>query len=271
MSRTNTTILPPALKKGVTIALISPSLRFNNDFPKAIARGRVCLESLGFKVKIIFTSLPQDATISDMIQVRCEELHAAFAGRGIAAVICMSGGSHANELLPLLDYSLIQAHPKIFIGYSDITFLHFLRPNGAVTPIRLSDTLVINSRAPHICTVEHNDFFFGNDTSKKPRVLVKAPSWRWLRQGRATGYLFRGTVECMVRLLGSPYIPPTWRSSILFLEAAMGDDFRSPYTVDKFRVSLADLTLMEVLRDISGLAIGGGYKYDQQMQDDLAW
>lgn len=65
------------------------------------------------------------ATIADSVRVRCEEIHAAFHDSTIAAVICTIGGAHANEMLPFLDYSLIQSNPKIFIGYSDTTFLHY--------------------------------------------------------------------------------------------------------------------------------------------------
>ena len=35
------------------------------------------------------------------------------------------GGNHSNQLLPLLDFDLIRAHPKVFQGYSDMTVLHW--------------------------------------------------------------------------------------------------------------------------------------------------
>ncbi|KAG8999988.1 hypothetical protein FRB95_011495 [Tulasnella sp. JGI-2019a] len=43
----------------------------------------------------------------------------------VKAIICTIGGHTTNELLPHLDYELIRANPKIFIGYSDITLLHY--------------------------------------------------------------------------------------------------------------------------------------------------
>ena len=36
----------------------------------------------------------------------------------------MKGGAGAYRLLPLIDYEIVQANPKVFVGYSDITALH---------------------------------------------------------------------------------------------------------------------------------------------------
>ncbi|RHZ64924.1 uncharacterized protein CDV56_107096 [Aspergillus thermomutatus] len=293
-----TAILPKPLKKGATIAFVSPSLRLNDVFPTAIERGKAYLESLGFQVEILFTSLPADATIADSVRMRCDELHKAFLDSTVTAIICTCGGSHANELLSSLDYALIRSHPKIFVGYTDITFLHFaiqtctgLRTFYGPTvlsdlsdfPAPMSFTIdhflhVLSGQGnpvgplprSAICTVEHNDFFFGNEASENRRETVDTPPWRWIRKGRATGHLYGGTVVCVVRLLGSPYVPSSWKGKILFLETAMGDDMHRPYNVANFRKSLADLALAGVLRDISGLVIGRGYKYDEQRQDDLA-
>lgn len=118
------TIIPRALKKGDKIAFISPSARLNDVLPTPLARGKAYLESLGFRVQIIFTSVAT-TTIAHSIHIRCEEFHTAFRDDTIAAIICTIGGSHAYEMLPFLDYSLIQSNPKIFVGYSDTTFLHY--------------------------------------------------------------------------------------------------------------------------------------------------
>jgi muramoyltetrapeptide carboxypeptidase LdcA involved in peptidoglycan recycling len=300
MSESTTAIVPSALKKGDTVAFVSPSLRFNNQLPTPLARGKACLESLGFRVKIFFNDLPEDYTIADSIRFRCNELHAAFTDSEVSAIICTSGGSHANELLPAIDYDLIRSHPKIFVGYSDITCLHwgiqsqtglrtFYGPTvlselaDVPAPMQLTidhflhvlcgdDKPVGPLPRPDICTFEHNDFFFGNEASKTPRPTLKAPSLRWIRKGRATGCLHGGTVEYVVRLLATPYVPQPFKdgSMILLLESAMGDNMRQPYPLDKFRQSLVELAVAGVLHNISGLVIGRSYKYDEQMLDELA-
>lgn len=298
MSDGPATIIPKALRKGDTIAFVSPSARLNEVLPTPIARGKACLESLGFQVRIIFTSLLPGTGIAGSVRARCEELHAAFGDSAIAAIICTIGGAHANEMLPFLDYALIRSNPKIFVGYSDTTFLHYAIQSSTglrtfygpsiltdlsdfPTPMQFTIDHFLhvltgagNPVGPlprsSVCSVEHSDFLFGNEASEKPRELMEPPSWRWLRKGRAAGHLYGGTVRCVVRLQGTFYAPGSWKDKILFLESSMGDDMRLPYTVDEFRGNLVDLALAGVLQDISGLVVGRGYKYDTHMQDELA-
>ncbi|GLB08365.1 hypothetical protein AtubIFM57258_004254 [Aspergillus tubingensis] len=291
------TIIPKALKKGDTVAFISPSARLNDILPAPLERGRAYLESLGFCVQIIFSN-QTTATIADSIRVRCEEIHAAFRDSTIGAIICTIGGAHANELLPFLDYSLIRSNPKIFVGYSDTTFLHYAIQSRAglrtfygpsvltdfsdfPKPIEftidhfvrvLTETAMSVGPLPRssICTKEHSDFLLSKGVIDKPREIVDSPSWRWLRRGQATGYLFGGTVPCVVRLQGTQYAPASWRDKILFLESAMGDNLQLPYSVSQFRNNLVDLALSGILHEIRGLVVGRGYKYDNHMQEELA-
>jgi muramoyltetrapeptide carboxypeptidase LdcA involved in peptidoglycan recycling len=291
-------IIPKALKKGDTIAFISPSARLNDILPTPLARGKAYLEYLGFYVQIIFTSVATPTSIKESVRIRCDELHAAFRDNSIAAIICTIGGSHANEMLPFLDYSLIQSNPKIFVGYSDTTFLHYaIQSRTGLRTFYGPSVLTDFSDSPkpiqftidhflHVLTeaenpvgplprspiyaVDHSDFFFGDEASDKPREVVEAPSWRWLRKGRATGHLYGGTIICVVRLQATNYAPSSWKGKILFLESAMGDNMKLPYSVSEFRNNLVDLALSGILHDISGLVVGRGYKYDARMQAELA-
>lgn len=43
-----------------------------------------------------------------------------------------------------------------------------------------------------------------------------------------------------------------------------------PYSMSQFRKNLVDLALSVILHDIRRLVVGGGYKYDDYMQDELA-
>ena len=66
---------------------------------------------------------------------RLRELEEMFVRDDVRAIICARGGYGANYLLPLLDIEKIKTHTKIFVGYSDITFLltRFLDAAGLVT------------------------------------------------------------------------------------------------------------------------------------------
>ncbi|KAH8693847.1 LD-carboxypeptidase [Talaromyces proteolyticus] len=292
-------LIPRSLKKGDTIAFVSPSFRLNDILPEPVERGKAYIESLGFHVKIFFNSLPPESTsIAESIRVRVEELLAAFKDPEVSAIITTIGGAHANELLPFLDYDVIKSNPKIFLGYSDITFLHYAiqSQTGLRTfygPSILSDFADLPS--PISLTVDHflhvltgsgggpvgpiprstqfaddlPDFLIAEPDSKKPRALNTSPTWRWLGKGRASGRLYGGTIVCVTRLLAGPYAP-SWKDKIVFLESAMGDDVTIPYSVDEYRNNLVDLALAGVFNDINGLVIGRGYKYTAEMQEELA-
>lgn len=115
--------IPLALRRADTIAFRSPPARLNHVSLASLERAKSHLERLGYHVKVISND-SEPVTFRDSILQRCEEIHAAFADQSIKAIICTVGGSHANELLPHLDYELIKANPKIFCGYSDISVLH---------------------------------------------------------------------------------------------------------------------------------------------------
>lgn len=72
------------------------------------------------------------ATLSPVaLKTRVDELHEAFRDDEVHSIICCIGGLTANEILPHLDYELIREHPKIFVGSSDITLLHYALLAGA--------------------------------------------------------------------------------------------------------------------------------------------
>jgi muramoyltetrapeptide carboxypeptidase LdcA involved in peptidoglycan recycling len=290
-------IIPRALKKGDTVAFVSPSARLNDILPSPLERGRAYIESLGFKVRVFYTALAASDGIAKSIRNRCEELHSAFRDSTITAIICTMGGDHANEMLPFLDYALIKSNPKIFVGYSDTTFLHYaitsrtglrtfygpsILTDFSDFPLPMQFTVnhflhVLTNAEPigpipcsPVSSKEHPDFLLGEEASEKPRETAASPSWRWIRSGRATGQLYGGTVTCVVRLQGTKYAPGSWKGKILFLETSMGEDITHPYSVTDFRSNLIDLALSGALHDISGMAIGRGYKYDRQMQDEIA-
>ncbi|KAJ6085891.1 hypothetical protein N7486_010172 [Penicillium sp. IBT 16267x] len=56
----------------------------------------------------------------------------------------------------------------------------------------------------------------------------------------------------------------------VFLETSMSDGITGPYSVTDFRSNLVDLALSGALHEISGMLVGRGYKYDRQMQDEIA-
>jgi muramoyltetrapeptide carboxypeptidase len=102
------------------------------------------LGALGFNVKLAPHALNQRGHVSDTPEHRVEDIHAMFCDPEVTAIMAAIGGDHSCHLLPLLDFALIREHPKIFIGYSDITVLNVAiwQKTGLVTfngPALLTD------------------------------------------------------------------------------------------------------------------------------------
>jgi muramoyltetrapeptide carboxypeptidase len=115
---------PPALSSGDTIAIVSPSWCGPADLPAAYRRGLAALRGYGFEVRVMAHAEGRRGWVSGTPQERVADLHDAFADPDVRAVLCTIGGLHSAQLLPLLDFDLIAANPKVFCGYSDITSLH---------------------------------------------------------------------------------------------------------------------------------------------------
>ena len=287
--------MPKALEPGQTIAWISPSLRMNHQVPNVMKRATALLTNKGYKVREFYTV---DTGIQDGIANRLSELRAAFTDPTISAIFCTIGGPAFTELLPALlaDTALheaIRADPKIVVGYSDITGLHwflhavtglrtFYGPGaipelGELASLEDEDSPIafctrnlfraIADRSP-IGDVERSRFFaptippsIFDDNSKEPNKLLPSAGWIWLRPGKGEGRLFGGCLTVMARLAGVRAIVPDWRGRIVFIETAIGDDNVSGNPIDRVQAGIADLIAQGVFDDVAGLVVGRPFGY----------
>jgi len=113
--------LPSLLKPGDTVALIAPGSSIPDD---KIEKAMTNLKSLGLKPRLGKFIREKYGYTAGKDHERIADIHWAFADDDIDAVWCVRGGYGCTRLLPYLDYKLIKKHPKILIGYSDITALH---------------------------------------------------------------------------------------------------------------------------------------------------
>ncbi|MCH4167605.1 MAG: LD-carboxypeptidase [Megasphaera sp.] len=114
-------IFPRGLHSGDTLGIVAPSSALADD---SIESGLAFLHSLGYTTKCYPSVYAADGYLAGSDAVRANDINAAFADDEVAGIVCLRGGYGATRLLPLLDYDRIGAHPKLFIGFSDITALH---------------------------------------------------------------------------------------------------------------------------------------------------
>ena len=275
---------PVRLRRGDTVGIVSPSWYGGDAFTHRIERGVAHLESLGFRVIIAPHALNSTGYISDTPQHRTDDLHAMFADPQVRAIIATIGGDHSCHLLPLIDWNLIRANPKILLGFSDITVLNvaFWTMSGLVTfngPTLMTDWAeyphmpeysesyvlrAITSPEP-IGVIEPSpwwtDEFLDWETQAdliRPRKQHSSTGWAWLRGGTAEGWLIGGCLESLQHLRGTRYWP-SFDGAILFLETS--EERLSPEKIDAI---LMDYENMGVLARIRGLLVARPYGYSNE-------
>ncbi len=277
---------PPRLRPGDTIGIVSPSWGGAAIFPHRVERGVAQIEGLGFQARLAPNARHQRGYLSDTPEARASDINAMFADPDVRAIVAAIGGDHACHLLPLLDYELIRANPKIFMGYSDVTVLNVALYTAAglgtfngptlitdfaefpqILPYTerwllrtLIDPTPLGSIAPaESWTEEFLDWRIQADLSR-PRAMTPSQGWGWLKAGQSEGVLIGGCIESLQHLRGTPYWP-NWQGAILFIETS--DEAPSVETVDSI---LMDYENMGVLACLRGLLVGRpmGYSDDQK-------
>lgn len=282
-------IIAPRLRPGDVVGVVSPSWGGAGLFPHRVERGAAELRSLGFQVKVGRHALNSNGFASDTPENRVSDIHDMFLDPEVRLVLAAIGGDHSCHLLPLLDWDLIREHPKIFMGYSDITVLNVAiwRATGLVTfngPALLPDfaeypdmfeyTRLWFERA--VCasrpigpvepsswwTEEFLDWTERQDL-QRPRERLPSPGWTWLKPGFGEGVLVGGCVESLQHLRGTQFWPD-WERAILFLETS--ENAPSPAWVDGV---LMDYENMGVFDQLRGLLVGRPMRYSPDQRRDL--
>jgi muramoyltetrapeptide carboxypeptidase len=237
-------IKPPALQAGDTIGIIAPASNIKRELLEA---GCDALEKLGYKSFYLDSITKKNLYFAGSADRRGRELEEMFSRDEVRAIISARGGYGANYLLNTLNLDKIKAHPKIFVGYSDITSL--------LTYISDS-TGLITFHGPMVTKdFAHSD---GVDLASWEAALTGASEWhlelgpesgaKSLVAGSAEGVLYGGCLSMLVASLGTPYEIHT-EGTILFIE----DVAAKPYQIDRM---LMQLKLAGKLADVRGIIFG---------------
>jgi len=237
-------IRPPALQAGDTVGIIAPASNIKSE---ALAAGCRALGDLGFKPFCFDSIFDQDLYFAGSVERRVRELEDMFLRDEVRAIVCARGGYGTNHLLDKIDLEKIRAHPKIFVGYSDVTSLltYFADAAGLVTfhgPMVTKDF----SHSDGVDLVSWNAALSG--TSDWALDLGSGSGVKALVDGAAEGTLYGGCLSMLAASLGTPFEMQT-NGTILFIE----DVATKPYQIDRM---LMQLKLAGKLDHVRGLVFG---------------
>jgi muramoyltetrapeptide carboxypeptidase LdcA involved in peptidoglycan recycling len=227
--------------------------------------------------------------ISDTPENRVQDIHDMFLDPEVRAIVAAIGGDHSCHLLPHLDFDLIRDHPKIFMGYSDITVLNIAiwQATSMTTfngPAFLTDFAeypgMFKYTERHMLRVlcktqppgriepspQWTEEFLDWEQKKdleRPRDMQVSDGWTWLKPGRADGVLIGGCLESLEHLRGTRFWP-SWSGALMFFETS--EEAPPPERVDSI---LMDYENMGVFEIISGLMVGRPMRYTKEQRQDL--
>ncbi len=280
--------IPNKLCKGDTIGVVAPSAGNAKIFPHRIKTAERMLNKMGYEIKTAKHSLQNIDYVSSNAKNRAQDINDMFSDKKVKAIICTIGGDHSNQILKYLDFEVIKNNPKIFIGFSDISVLHYAFASKAnlqtfygpclmtqfgeypeILPYTLkyflkavTETSKIGEINPSInWTTEILDWFKKNDL-KRPRKLLKSNGYEWIREGTAKGNVFGGCIPSINHLLGTDYwVEPN--NKIFFIDIPEGHEFGEGLPLHSLDSYLADLDNVGLFNKISGLLIGRPYNYSK--------
>ena len=236
------------LKYGDTIGLIGPSgtVREAGAVDQAIAYMR----ELGFQVKVGESAHAKYGYLSGTDEVRARDINAMFADPEVDAIVCTRGGYGTMRLLDLLDYDVIRANPKIFVGFSDITALHiaFQKKCGLVT---FHGPMATRWMHEFPDGFTKKALFDALMNAEPLGALVNHPEYHarvTVNPGSAEGMLVGGNLSLIAGTIGTPYELDT-KGKILFIEE-IGE---RTYCVDRM---LTQLRLAGKFDDCVGVIFG---------------
>lgn len=257
---------PCALTPGDTVAIVSPA---GPVVPELLERGIATLESWGLDVWLhdaVYDRRQRAGYLAGHDHTRLASLQEVVDSPKVSAIIFSRGGYGTMRLLPRLDLDGLREHPKLIVGFSDITALHLHVAARAGVPTLHGPVIKsfrLHDDDPHESLVHLRRALFG-ERGERPTV----DGLRTVRGGRATGRVLGGNLSIVASVLASPHCPAL-DDSILFLEDVGEEDYRLDRLFTTLRLSeRAGRPAGIVLGDFTGC--GGAYVDAADIPDFVA-
>jgi muramoyltetrapeptide carboxypeptidase len=254
MEESMSSLIANALPPGGTIGIVAPASPYNR--PSDLLRGVAWWEARGYHVKLASGIHERTNWTAGSPETRARDLMAFFTDPEVDVIQCLRGGVGSAEVVPLLDYDAIAAHPKPFIGFSDITALHtaLWRRAGLVTFYGPSLTLVATWSS---FTTDHMLRMLGGQTTGP---IPRDPGDPWVRAiapGVSSGRVVGGCLSDLLATMGTP-----WELDLddaIFVFEEVGD---SPHGLER---KLVQLEQAGKLAGVRGVAVGDltGGEFDE--------
>lgn len=239
------------LRPGDTIALVSPASPVHPDAHvsmEMLELARKRLHDMGFRTVLSPNALKLRGYLAGQDEERAADLMWAFQNPEVHGIVCIQGGYGTPRILPLLDYTTIARHPKVFVGYSDITAIH-------CAVAKLAGLVTFHGPMAGFDMSKEFDYtkkwFWRAVAQPEPIGLLcnppEGPVMETICPGRVTAPIIGGNLSLLVTTLGTPYEIDTTGKILLFEDVG-----EVPYRFDRM---LTHLKLAGKLEAAAGFII----------------
>ncbi|MBC8042362.1 MAG: LD-carboxypeptidase [Rhizobacter sp.] len=239
-------IKPKRLRQGDVIGVVTPASPVQSE--DQLEKAAKYLEGLGYRVKFGEHVYKSWGYLAGSDDERAGDLNKMFADKHVQAVFCIRGGYGTPRLLRLVDYKQIARHPKIFVGFSDITALScaIFAKTGLMTfsgPMLAYDMSQPDDYSQEnlwrMLTSRTKPGDLRNHASHPPKVI---------QAGERTGRLIGGNLSLMTSLIGTAFLP-VMKRAIFFTEEVSEE----PYRIDRM---LSQVENAGILQSLAGFVSG---------------
>lgn len=248
----NKPIKSNALKSGDTVAVVASAAAIERAH---LERGVNVLASMGYRVKVSERVLARSGILAGDDRERASELQEYFADPEVKAIFSARGGYGCGRLLPLLDFKAMAKAPKIFVGFSDATFLLNALVDFAGT-VSFHGPMVAMDFAKGLSprSFEHLQGLLSGRIDS-----FELEARETMHPGNAQGEVIGGCLSVVVAMIGTPF-EPRFDGRILFLE----DTGEKAYRIDRMLVQLRQ---SGALGRVAGIVFGAIRAIDGNEQE----
>lgn len=233
---------PPHLKKGDTVAIISPASFIQQE---VLNNAASVIEHLGYRVKVGKNALKRNNQFAGTDSERLDDLQQMLDDENVRMILCARGGYGMIRLIDRLDFKQFVKSPKWIAGYSDITALqshlysvYSTESLHGIMPLNFAETGVPD--APIINLFE---------AARGKHLSYETESHILNRPGLAQAELLGGNLAMLLSLQGSTSDFST-HGKILFIEE-IGEVL---YRLDRMMFTLKRAGKLE---NLAALVVGG--------------
>jgi len=250
------------LKKGDTIGLICPASSISKDSPRIPVMEKY-LASLGFNIKYGASFTSSYGYLAGSDELRAKDVENMFVDDEVNAIICMLGGYGSSRMVDLIDFEKIKSHPKLFMGFSDVTVLLNAINQRANIPT-VHGVVGIYLGNPKMDIFSFKDFESLIFKKQIGRVLKNPDDLcETMNGGIVQGEIVGGNLSLIATLVGTEY-DIDFTDKIVFIEEVE----EAPYKIDRY---LSTLRLSGKLEKAKGFIFGYFTNCISNKSNDIAW